>query len=146
MLTAFLKLTLYFRIASLIFYPVCLTSCEITYKVRNYNYRCMSSIILNYIIFSEMRNNLQDMKPRPTLNSVFTEMTKCFVKKLGDTSVLFHCDLIHADVASSVFISAILLSRVWTSDFCISPQGCLKPFEKLLLTFMDFRVNPYGSG
>lgn len=85
------------------------------------------------------------MKTRPTFNSVFTQMTKWFVKKLGATSVLFHCDLTHADVASSVFISAILPSHVWTSDFCISQQGCLKPFEKLLLTFMDFRVNPYGS-
>lgn len=41
MLTAFLKLMLYFRTASLILCPVRLMPCEITYKVRNYDYRCI---------------------------------------------------------------------------------------------------------
>ena len=83
MLTAFLKLTLYFRTASLIFHPVRLMPCEISYKVRNYDYRCMSSIMLNHIIFSEVRNNLQDMETRLTLNSMFTHMKKWFEKKVG---------------------------------------------------------------
>lgn len=41
---------------------------------------CVSSITLNSILFSEVRNNLQDRKTRLTLNSIFTQRTKWFKK------------------------------------------------------------------
>lgn len=92
MLTAFLKLMLYFRTASLILCPVLLMPCEITYKVINYDYRCILHYVKSYH-FQRGEEYLKYMKTRFTLNSIFTEMTKLFEKKGGGT-LLFYSTVI----------------------------------------------------
>jgi len=58
-------------------------SCETTYKVRNSDYRCTPSLMLNYITFTEVRNHLQAVKTRLALNSIFTQMTRWVEEKVG---------------------------------------------------------------